>query len=60
MSSPRVLVVRITTLPPEYNIRYRKTLWLWRHSPEEARPRILHLRPRLLRPRLWPWLQRRR
>ncbi|MCP9890283.1 hypothetical protein KBY57_04290 [Cyanobium sp. Aljojuca 7D2] len=55
--------LRIATLPPEYNIRYRKTLWLWRHSPEEARPRILHLRPRLLRPhllrpRLWPWLQR--
>jgi hypothetical protein len=56
--------LRIATLPPEYNIRYRKTLWLWRHSSQEARPRILHLRPRLLRPHLlrphlWPWLQRR-
>jgi hypothetical protein len=47
--------LRIATLPPEYNIRYRKTLWLWRHSPQEAKPRILHLRSRL-----WPWPLRRR
>ncbi|WP_417525546.1 putative nucleotide-diphospho-sugar transferase [Marinovum sp.] len=32
--------LRLATLPPEYNIRYPKTLWLWRKR--EARPRICH------------------
>lgn len=32
--------LRITTLPPEYNIRYPKYLWLWGRT--EARPRICH------------------
>jgi len=33
--------LRIATLPPEYNVRYRKYLWIWRG--DEARPRILHV-----------------
>lgn len=33
--------LRIATLPPEYNVRYRKYLMMWRE--DEARPRILHL-----------------
>lgn len=32
--------LRIATLPPEYNIRYRKYLHVWRE--DEARPRVLH------------------
>ena len=32
--------LRLATLPPEYNIRYPKNLWLW--SNREARPRICH------------------
>lgn len=32
--------LRIATLPPEYNIRYPKYLWLWGRT--EARPRICH------------------
>lgn len=32
--------LRVATLPPEYNIRYPKYLWLW--SRREARPRICH------------------
>lgn len=32
--------LRIATLPPEYNIRYPKYLWLW--PRREARPRICH------------------
>jgi len=32
--------LRLATLPPEYNIRYPKNLWLW--SKREARPRICH------------------
>jgi hypothetical protein len=32
--------LRLATLPPEYNIRYPKNLWLW--SRREARPRICH------------------
>jgi hypothetical protein len=32
--------LRIATLPPEYNIRYRKYLWLW--GAQEAKPKILH------------------
>ncbi|WP_458722314.1 putative nucleotide-diphospho-sugar transferase [Shimia sp. W99] len=34
--------LRLSTLPPEYNIRYPKNLWLW--SRREARPRICHFR----------------
>ncbi|MGR3511091.1 MAG: putative nucleotide-diphospho-sugar transferase [Sulfitobacter sp.] len=34
--------LRLATLPPEYNIRYPKNLWLW--SKREARPRICHFR----------------
>lgn len=34
--------LRLATLPPEYNIRYPKYLWLWRRR--EARPRICHFR----------------
>jgi hypothetical protein len=33
--------LRIATLPPEFNVRYRKYLFLWRH--DEAIPKILHL-----------------
>jgi hypothetical protein len=32
----------VATLPPEYNIRYPKYLWLW--GRREARPRICHFR----------------
>lgn len=32
--------LRLATLPPEYNIRYPKYLWLW--GRREARPRICH------------------
>jgi hypothetical protein len=32
--------LQICTLPPEYNIRYRKYLWIWRKN--EAQPKILH------------------
>ena len=32
--------LRMATLPPEYNIRFPKNLWLW--SKREARPRICH------------------
>lgn len=32
--------LRICTLPPEYNIRYRKYLWVWRKT--EAQAKILH------------------
>ena len=32
--------LRVATLPPEFNIRYPKNLWLW--SKREARPRICH------------------
>lgn len=39
--------LRIATLPPEYNVRYLKYLWLWRR--DEAAPKILHLR-RFVRP----------
>jgi hypothetical protein len=34
--------LRIATLPPEYNVRYPKYLWVWRR--DEARPKILHMR----------------
>ncbi len=34
--------LRICTLPPEYNVRYEKYLEIW--EPEEAQPKILHLR----------------
>jgi hypothetical protein len=34
--------LRLATLPPEYNIRYPKYLWLW--GRREARPRICHFR----------------
>lgn len=34
--------LRLTILPPEYNIRYRKYLWIWKK--EEAVPKILHLK----------------
>ena len=33
--------LRIATLPPEYNLRYPKYLWVWRR--DEARPKILHM-----------------
>lgn len=33
--------LRIATLPPEYNVRYPKYLWVWRR--DEARPKILHM-----------------
>src|SRR6056297_802897 len=32
--------LQICTLPPEYNVRYRKYLWIWKKT--EAQPRILH------------------
>ncbi len=32
--------LHVATLPPEYNIRYPKYLWLW--GRREARPRICH------------------
>ena len=32
--------LRVYTLPPEYNVRYKKYLWLW--SKSEAVPQILH------------------
>jgi hypothetical protein len=38
--------LRIATLPPEYNIRYRNVLLHWRRNRREAKPRILHLRSR--------------
>jgi hypothetical protein len=34
--------LRLTILPPEYNIRYKKYLWIWRKN--EAVPKILHLK----------------
>jgi hypothetical protein len=34
--------LRIATLPPEYNLRYPKYLWVWRR--DEAKPKILHMR----------------
>jgi hypothetical protein len=34
--------LRIATLPPEYNTRYPKYLWVW--SRREARPKICHFR----------------
>ena len=33
--------IRLATLPPEYNIRSYKYLFIWQHH--EARPKILHL-----------------
>ncbi|SHO51842.1 putative nucleotide-diphospho-sugar transferase [Desulfopila aestuarii] len=33
--------LRLNVLPPEYNIRYRKSLWMWRRK--EAMPKILHM-----------------
>ncbi len=33
--------VRLFTLPPEYNVRFAKYLWLW--SENEVQPRILHM-----------------
>lgn len=33
--------LRIATLPPEYNLRYSKYLWLW--GRDEARAKILHM-----------------
>ena len=33
--------LRIATLPPEYNVRFLKYMFLW--SRDEARPKILHL-----------------
>jgi hypothetical protein len=33
--------LRIATLPPEYNLRYPKYLWLW--GRDEARAKILHM-----------------
>jgi hypothetical protein len=32
--------IRFYVLPPEYNIRYRKYLWVW--SRREAKPKIVH------------------
>ena len=46
--------LRIATLPPEYNLRYPKYLWLW--SRHEARPRICHFR-RYGFPRPWDRLR---
>jgi hypothetical protein len=34
--------LRLATLPPEYNVRYVKYVWLW--SKKEATPQIYHLR----------------
>lgn len=34
--------LRLATLPPEYNIRHPKYMWLW--ARKEARPRICHFR----------------
>lgn len=34
--------LRIATLPPEYNVRFIKYLFIW--SKQEAQPKILHLR----------------
>lgn len=34
--------LRINVLPPEYNVRYQKTLWTWKRK--EAEPKILHMR----------------
>ena len=34
--------LRLTILPPEYNIRYKKYLWIWRKN--EAVPKIMHLK----------------
>ena len=34
--------LRLTILPPEYNIRYKKYLWIWKKN--EAVPKILHLK----------------
>lgn len=34
--------LRIATLPPEFNLRYLKYLWVW--PRREARPRIMHLK----------------
>ncbi len=45
--------LRLATLPPEYNIRYPKNLWLW--SRREARPRICHFY-RYSFPRRSEWL----
>jgi hypothetical protein len=45
--------LRLATLPPEYNIRYPKYLYLW--SRREARPRICHFR-RYSFPRRSEWL----
>lgn len=46
--------LHLATLPPEYNIRYPKNLWLWRRR--EARPRICHFRRySFSRRRDWLW-----
>lgn len=42
--------LRIATLPPEYNVRYRKYLVMWRN--DEALPRILHLKRTTMADRL--------
>ena len=34
--------LRLTILPPEYNIRYKKFLWIWKKN--EAVPKIMHLK----------------
>jgi hypothetical protein len=34
--------LKLYVLPPEYNVRYLRYAYFWR--PEEAHPRILHLR----------------
>lgn len=34
--------LRISTLPPEYNIRYKKYIELW--DKTEAKPKILHFK----------------
>lgn len=34
--------LRLAVLPPEYNIRYKKYLWIW--NKDEATPKIMHLK----------------
>jgi len=47
--------LRVAVLPPEYNIRYRKYLWLW--SQREAQVKILHLACYSGRSRMRIWME---
>ncbi len=44
--------LRIATLPPEYNVRYLKYLWVWRRDEAQAKMLHLHSYHSLMRRRL--------